>query len=1521
VAVVVTAASGYDLGYVWKNQAGRPAAERSAGGYYINAAQAGEPPGRWWGPGARALGFADGQVVERRSYEMVYRQLDPRTGAELGRSRGSYATFADHLARLRAAEPHATTERLLELEREAAQATRKAPAYTDMTVSLSKSISVFHASIRENERRARLAGDLALAARWAAVEVRYQEVVQAANRAGLEYVQQWAGMTRTGYHGTRVAGQEAGRFEEALVTVSSWLQGTSRDGDPQDHVHNQIARLVKTVSDGKWRALDTVCLRQVLGAVQAIVATHVECGLTSEFRVAWVARTDGRGNEIAGISQAEMDAYSSRTVAITEAMPAAVASWTAKYGRAPNERELLYIRQEATLASRHGKDGGVIDWDALTQQWDARIGGELASVAPRVSVALRAGTRAAAGADAARGGVREALRDAGLATASDAGYAPDAGVARDAARTRDAVRTPDVWRESGPRRDARRPAGEELNHAVQRALTLVQAAKSTWARSDLLKQLALVMPPQTRSMAPDAAVALLHELADEALAGSVEDVVCLEAPQWPPLPEYMRRPLDGRSVYTRPGTTRYATRVQLSMEEQLLQAAQRQGAPHLTREQGAARLGADTAALEAQLTGKARDPRELCEPRGELAVQGLRVDQAAALFHVLTSARTVEVIAGPAGSGKTRTLAAAARAWTDAGKGEVLGIATAQAARNVLAVAGVTAAENSAVFLGHLPGRRGARGIRDIGPGTLLVIDEASMMSIPDLLEIIRHAARRGAKVIIAGDHEQLAAIESGGGMMLLARRLGYVRLTEAVRFAARWERDASLRLRTGDVSALDDYHEHARIRGADPEQAMDDAVRRYVAHHLSGRDTLLMARDRARCRELSRRIRDDLIHLGLVDDGREVVLADGARASAGDLIICRRNDHTVEAGQRGRMLANGDLLRIEAIRDDGTLLVRRALDCDPVTGARRWTDLVFVYSGYGSAELGYAVTGHSAQGRSVQTAIPVVTGTEDRQWLYVAMTRGAVSNTMIVFTKSARVADPETGTRPAPELARHERVERERAGLSAAAAAVSARGGPERRDAIAVAADILGVDGSGMSALETQGRALADADHLAVLNAIWLGETAGLQAERYRQLVRAALPAEYTVDEVTSPQARWLWRTLRSVEFAGLDPGEVVRQAVDSRSLAGARDLASVIDARIRRMTGALVPQPQRLWSERLPDVDDPERLQFLTDLAAAMDARKERIGEHLAEYPSGWILRALGPVPEGPLDRLEWQHCAADIGAYRELYGYDHPDEPIGPEPAGESPEKRAAWHSAFAALGPVEGIDLRALPDGSLLDMRATYAAETAWAPRHVGRELRAIRTSADDASLAAVRAEAEERVARQRGQDEVAARHSALAHSYAAMQLFYRAHEMELELTMEARRDWEHATEESRRLAIAADAELRRRHPGQHLDPLRSAEPVVTDEQREQLVLIPGAETYQTPDWITELAAERCAVRERFHEGGGLAMLGEDQTHASEAGQWSIYAEHNRSAILQPPRPEIRPASAVLQRAADLQPERS
>ena len=81
----------------------------------------------------------------------------------------------------------------------------------------------------------------------------------------------------------------------------------------------------------------------------------------------------------------------------------------------------------------------------------------------------------------------------------------------------------------------------------------------------------------------------------------------------------------------------------------------------------------------------------------------------------------------------------------------------------------------------------------------------------------------------------------------------------------------------------------------------------------LSGRQLLAVTVQDV-CQHAERRVRDDLIRLGIVQDGPAVTIADGTTASAGDLIICTRNDHATEAGEPGRTLANGDLLRIKTI-------------------------------------------------------------------------------------------------------------------------------------------------------------------------------------------------------------------------------------------------------------------------------------------------------------------------------------------------------------------------------------------------------------------------------------------------------------------------------------------------------------------------------------------------------------------------------------------------------------------------------
>ena len=223
----------------------------------------------------------------------------------------------------------------------------------------------------------------------------------------------------------------------------------------------------------------------------------------------------------------------------------------------------------------------------------------------------------------------------------------------------------------------------------------------------------------------------------------------------------------------------------------------------------------------------------------------------------------------------------------------------------------------------------------------------------------------------------------------------------------------------------------------------------------------------------------------------------------------------------------------------------------------------------------------------------------------------------------------------------------------------------------MAVLTDITRRHDAELSATAMQRRNLAHADHLAALHAIWQGETTHLSVARYRQAVHNALPAGYAADPLDSAHATWLWRTLRAAEAAGLDVHDVVRHAVESRPLTGARDLAAVIDARIRRDHLAMIPAARRSWSAQVPDVAGPEQARFLAELAAAMDARKDRIGEHAAQTQPPWAAEAAGPVPAEPLDRLDWERRVSHVGAYRELYGWDRATEPIGPEPAGDTPK----------------------------------------------------------------------------------------------------------------------------------------------------------------------------------------------------------------------------------------------------------
>ena len=564
------------------------------------------------------------------------------------------------------------------------------------------------------------------------------------------------------------------------------------------------------------------------------------------------------------------------------------------------------------------------------------------------------------------------------------------------------------------------------------------------------------------------------------------------------------------------------------------------------------------------------------------------------------------------------------------------------------------------------------------------------------------------------------------------------------------------------------------------------------------------------------------------------------------------------------------------------------------------------MFKKYKDAELGYAVTDHAAQGRTVTTGLAVITGTEDRQHAYVALSRGTEVNLAYVFTASPKTADPAPGPRPAPELARYDRRAAPGGPAAPAAAAPAAP--------VTVLAGVLDRDGQQRSATQTRSQALADADHLAILHAIWAAETIPARDQAYRARLMNALPPGYR--RQPGHQAKWLWRTLRGAELAGLDPGAVLAEAIAERDLAGSRDIAAVLDARIRHRLGVLVPLPPRPWSEQVPALADPERRAYVAEIAALMDARTDRIGEHAASHPPPWATAALGPVPGHPPGRLEWQKRAAAIGAWRELSGYDDPADPIGPEPVAAAPDVRAAWHQALAALGPAGGPDVRGMPDGRLLHLRDTYPVETAWAPRYVGDELRQVRAAAWDARLAGLRAAADARAAGHRGEHGDAAAGHKLAAGYQALERAYRQRETVFAQTMADRADWDKTTRAQRQLAVAADAELRRRHPGQYFAPLRSAEPEpATGAQRDDLALTPDQPAGETGQWITDLAAGHRTFAGQLADRQSQTVPSEDPDYGDLGPAFPAWTSPRRQPILQPPMPEIPPSPRILERAID------
>ncbi len=153
---------------------------------------------------------------------------------------------------------------------------------------------------------------------------------------------------------------------------------------------------------------------------------------------------------------------------------------------------------------------------------------------------------------------------------------------------------------------------------------------------------------------------------------------------------------------------------------------------------------------------------------------------------------------------------------------------SAAAAAGVLETEAGIPCETIAKFLFEHDRPSGAEGRWRLNRNEVVVIDEAAMASSLDLARVVALAGEAQAKVVLVGDHRQLGAVEAGGLFRLLATEIEAAELTGVRRFHALWEREASLRLRDGDKTVVEEYVQHGRVVGGDREVMVEEAFLRW---------------------------------------------------------------------------------------------------------------------------------------------------------------------------------------------------------------------------------------------------------------------------------------------------------------------------------------------------------------------------------------------------------------------------------------------------------------------------------------------------------------------------------------------------------------------------------------------------------------------------------------------------------------------------------------------------------------------
>jgi conjugative relaxase-like TrwC/TraI family protein len=722
-----------------------------------------------------------------------------------------------------------------------------------------------------------------------------------------------------------------------------------------------------------------------------------------------------------------------------------------------------------------------------------------------------------------------------------------------------------------------------LDVAADRVLSAMEERRSTWQIWHVRAEAQRYM--RAGDVPPAEANRLVDLLVDEVLN---RRSISLARTDGITEPKALQR-ADGTSVYTVAGAELFTSGRILDAEQRLVATAGRRDGRTI------ATTAVEMALLEATANGVA-----------------LNVGQAALVRDMATSGARLQLAIAPAGTGKTTALRVLATAWRNGG-GTVIGLAPSAAAAAVLRDQINTHTETLAKLTTALRHGQLPDWAANIGTSTLVVIDEASTADTLSLDAAVAYVVDRGGSVRLIGDDQQLSAIGAGGVLPDIQASHGAVRLSELLRFTDRAEAAATLALRDGKPEAIGFYLDNQRVHVGDLATLTDQVFTAWQHDRSQGLDSIMLAPTRELVAELNQRARTQRLADTPPRTDTEVTLADGNRASIGELIITRSNDRQLRLTSTD-WVKNGDRWTVQAITATGDLDVQHLRNRHRVRLPAAYVQT--------STELGYATTVHTAQGVSMDTMHGLATGEESRQQLYTMLTRGRITNHL--YLQIVGDGDPHSviwpeSVRPSTPTDLLEQI------LARDDAARSA--GTLQRDE---------QDPAGRLGEAT--RRYVDALHVAA------EELAGTQ-----DVAALENAAEHAIPGLTDEPA---WPTLRSrlllLAASGIDPTAQLRRVVDTRELHSADDEAAVVGWRLDdsgNRDAGLGPLP---WLPAMPQRlhDHQTWGPYLVARAATIAELADRVRDSVgSDQLPRWADQGLGRPPSRLVEDIEVWRAAMGV------------------------------------------------------------------------------------------------------------------------------------------------------------------------------------------------------------------------------------------------------------------------------------